>query len=152
MMIRKSLLVALLSYFIYCIPAFFIWYYKENYRILSFFGASVWEFFFYTSPLLLTTFVVLLMFNSWFSRKSKMRSRLENNKSYLILTGAFAAILTLGFTFFDYSDSSRFFGSDGDFLNILSRYSGLFLYILITTLIDWKICFNYFKKMKQSIK
>ncbi len=62
-MVRKSLIVSLLSFVVYFIPAFFIWYYKEQYKLgASFFWESVIQFFFYSLPVILITFVVLLVY------------------------------------------------------------------------------------------
>jgi hypothetical protein len=142
-MIRKSLIVSFFSFIIYFIPAFFIWYYKAEYKLGSL-EASAFEFFFYSFPVIIITFIVLLIFNFRFSRKIDRRSIVQNNKFYFVCTGGFAILLTLGFTFFDYCQFNKF-GYSGSFLDILINYSEVFLFILIVLLLNRKICFNDFK-------
>jgi len=143
-MVRKSLITSLLSFVIYFIPAFFIWYYKEQYKSgSSFLGTSAFEFFFYSSPVIIITFLLLLAFNFWFSRNLNNRSSKQNGKLYFLFTGGFAIILTLGLTLFDYFQFNKP-GSDGNFLHILARYSELFLFILVVLILNRKIYFSNF--------
>jgi hypothetical protein len=144
-MARKSLITSILSYCVYFIPAFFVWYFKENYKIgISGIGVSVFEFFFYSFPVLIFTFVGLLIFNSWLVKRVHKLTASRNNLLYFLITLSFGILLVLGFTVFDYFQFRRF-GSSGKFLNILLEYSELFIFILITILINRKICFRDFK-------
>lgn len=144
-MFRKSLIVSLLSFVVYFIPAFFIWYYKEQYKLgASFFWESVIQFFFYSLPTILITFVVLLVVNFLFTRNIKKRTISENNRFYFLFLGMASVILILGFTFFDYFQFNKF-GISGSFLHILAGYSELFIFLLIVFLLNRKIYFNNFK-------
>lgn len=144
-MVRKSLIASSLSFVLYFVPAFFIWYYQENYKLgPSFFVESAFQFFFYSLPVIPVVFVVLLFFNLWFAKGVSKRSQAQNNKLYIIYIGGFAIIITLGFTLFDYLQFNSF-GTDGYFLHILANYSGLFFFLLIILLLNRKICFNNFK-------
>ncbi len=144
-MVRKSLIVSLLSFVVYFIPAFFIWYYKEQYKLgAPFFWESVIQFFFYSLPVILITFVVLLVVNFWFTRSSRRRTVSENNRFYFLFLGMASVVLVLGFTIFDYFQLNEF-GTSGSFLNILSRYSELFIFLVVVLLLNRKICFNNFK-------
>jgi hypothetical protein len=144
-MVRKSLIVSFLSFVVYFIPAFFIWYYKEQYKLgVSFFWESVIQFFFYSLPVILITFVVLLVVNFWFTRRIKKRTVSENNRFYFLFLGTASVVLVLGFTSFDYFQFNEF-GTSGSFLHILARYSELFIFLLVVLLLNRKICFNNFK-------
>jgi hypothetical protein len=144
-MVRKSLIASLLSFAVYFIPAFFIWYYKEQYKLGgSFFRESVIQFFFYSLPVILIIFLALLIFNFWFAGKVKKQTIPENNKFYFLFLGTASIILTLGFTVFDYFQFNKF-GSSGSFLHILAGYSELIIFILVVVLLNRKICFNNFK-------
>lgn len=144
-MVRKSLIASLLSFIVYFIPAFFVWYYKEQYKLgASYFWESLIQFFFYSLPVIFITFMILLGINFWIAGNIKKRTVSANNKFYFLFLGVAAVVIVLGFTCFDYFQFNEF-GVSGSFLHILFRYSELFIFILVVILLNRKICFNNFK-------
>ena len=144
-MVRKALIVSLVSFVAYFVPAFFIWYYNEQYKLgTSFFWGSVFQFFFYSVPVILISFAILVVVNLWFTRSSKKRTVCQNNTFYFLFLGTAFILLVLGFTCFDYFQFNKF-GPSGSFLHILAGYSEVLIFFSGVLLLNRKICFNNFR-------
>ena len=143
-MVRKSLMVTIISFAIFFIPAFFVWYFRVNHKFgRSYFTMSALEFFFYSLPVVLVTFIVLLVLNSLYRRciNRKNWPIAKIKKYYFILTTAFAILIPLGFALIDYFQFNRL-GSFGNLSNILVEYSSLCLFIFIVLFVNWIICYR----------
>jgi hypothetical protein len=141
-MVWKSLIVTLLSFAIYFIPSFFIWYYKSGYETAPSSNlASVFYFFFYSLPVIPITFLVLLTSNLMFAHYNNKWNATQDKKLYFLLTGGGALLITLGFTFSDYPQVDRF-GNLVSFLDVLKKKSGIFIFILLVFVVNYRICFD----------
>jgi len=143
-MIGRSIIVALLSFLIYFMPAYLLWYYEYSHKIgPSFLIETIIQFFVYSIPVGIIAFICVLLFNFFLSRIISNQTKKEKNTHYFSYCAIISMVIVLGFTLFDYLQFNQF-GSKSNFIYIFLKYSQLFIFIFIITFLNRKLVWNNF--------
>src|SRR5688572_7243168 len=114
-MIGRSIIVALLSFLIYFIPAYLFWYYEYAYKTgPSFLIETIIQFLAYSIPVGLIALICVLLFNFFLTRMISKKSKREKNTFYFSYCAIISMVIVLGVTLFDYLQFNQF-GSKGNF-------------------------------------
>jgi hypothetical protein len=144
-LLSKTILVSFISVVLLFVTLILLSLFSNDYDASDFsFGIILYAFVMAGLPIMGVSFLLLLGLNMFIDRKIKKNKPSYINRIYFTY-GCGLTILVIAFFFlFDYSDRGRYFGNDGQPLNILAKYLPFGLLGIIIMLVNRKIVWRNF--------
>ncbi len=147
-MILKTFQVALLSFLLFIIPSVIVEKYNEfKEHDSSYMLQVIFQIFFYGIPLFGLGFVILLLINK--TLESLVRDKIlgKQNRIYFVISTTIATLPILGFILFDISQCDRFFPPNNTISSVFTKYSVLFVWVIIAIFLNRKIVWKNFENV-----